>query len=98
MIGSMKTNQMRKYGVEWQAFLLDDEQVPDFLLALVQFYQLLTKWKFIQAVWNFDKEKCIDRLNSRNFEIFYPSEFYSILSGRIKSVLKIIQNDINLGC
>ena len=28
------------------------------------------------------------RLNSGNFEIFYPSEFYSILRSREKSVLK----------
>ena len=36
------------------------------------------------------------RLNSGNFGIFYHSEFYSILSSRKGSVLKIIQNDTNI--
>ena len=36
-------------------------------------------------------------LNSGNFEIFYPSEFYSIFSSRVKSALKIIPNDTNIG-
>ena len=42
-------------------------------------------------VWN------ITRLNSGNFRIFYHSEFYLILSSRIGSVLKIIQNYNNIG-
>ena len=37
------------------------------------------------------------RLNSANFEMFYPSEFYSIFSSRVKSALKIIPNDTNIG-
>ena len=39
----------------------------------------------------------IARLNSENFEILYPSEFYTSISRRVKSVLKIIQNDTNFG-
>ena len=39
----------------------------------------------------------ISRLNTGNFRIFYPSEFYLILSGRIRSALKIIQNDTDIG-
>ena len=38
----------------------------------------------------------IIRLNSMNFEIFYPDEIYSDLSKWIKSALKIIENDINI--
>ena len=37
------------------------------------------------------------RLNSGNCGIFFHSEFYLMLSSRIGSILKIIQNDTNIG-
>ena len=39
----------------------------------------------------------IIRLNIGNFETFNHSGFYLILSSRIGSVLKIIQNDTHIG-
>ena len=36
------------------------------------------------------------RLNSGDFEIFKPSEFYSILSSWDQSALKIIENDTTI--
>ena len=38
----------------------------------------------------------IDRLNSGNFGIFDPDEFYSNLNSRVKSALKITQNDTEI--
>ena len=60
----------------------------------IYMYNFSFLWTVLEvtANWAF-----IDRLNSGNFEIFYPSEFNSIISGRVKSVLKIIQNDTNFG-
>jgi len=38
----------------------------------------------------------ICRLNSGNFGILYPDEFYFNLNSEVKSVLKIIKNDTDI--
>ena len=45
----------------------------------------------VSVFWN------ISRLNSQNFEILYPDDFYSNLNSWVKSTLKIIQNDTIIG-
>ena len=38
----------------------------------------------------------MDRMNSGNFGIFYPNEFFSNLNKRIKSALEIIKNNSDI--
>ena len=43
-----------------------------------------------------DSISAIHRLNSVNFEIFYPDEFYSNPDNLVKPALKIIENDTDM--
>ena len=71
---------------------------PYILASGRRFIQAQSKWvsRSYQS-WKKKLQNIIVRLNSGNFEISYPSEFYSIMNSRVKSVFKIIQNDTNFG-
>ena len=69
----------------------DNETSPNKIPEWILYFGIIVHCRF-----RFEQTTIL-RLNSGNFEIFYPSEFYSIISSRVKSVLKIIQNDTNFG-